>query len=277
MKVKELKRVVNLMLKNKTGVRYNPLGEEAQRLNANEWNNLLIYSDLKPKLIHRVRAGALSDWGREILDATSAGQSVLEVGSGTGEISLRLALQGRKVTLLDFSHDSLTFARQCAAELGVTVKTVEADALNPLSFQDETFDHTWSSGLLEHFTAQERRSILREQARITRGSVITLVPNAACVAYRVGKAYQEEQGIWPYGLEIPIFSLREDYEAAGLQVKSEYSVGPRHALNFLPADHQLRKGLASWMEDKSDEYLRDCHQGYLLMTNGSKTGGNKKC
>jgi len=90
------------------------------------------------------------------------------------------------------------------------------------------------------------------------------------VDYRVGKALAEWEDRWPYGLKIPVLSLRDDFEAAGLQVVSEYSVGARHALNFLPTDHPLRKALSAWMESLSTEELKDCHQGYLLVTIGLK-------
>lgn len=238
---------------------------------------MLIHSDLKPNLLHRVREGALSDWGREILGVTSARESVLEVGSGTGEISLRLAVESRRVTLLDLNPDSLAFAKECAVELGVRIGTAEADALEPLPFADGVFDCVWSSGLLEHFTVQERQIMLREQGRITRSSVIALVPNAACLAYRVGKTYQEEHGIWPYGLETPVLSLRDDFEAAGLRVVAEYSVGAKHALSFLPTDHLLRKALTVWMEGKSEKELQDYGQGYLLVTIGRKAKPVRPC
>jgi SAM-dependent methyltransferase len=204
------------------------------RLTADEWNRILISSDQEKLIVSHARNGIISSWGRELLNATKPGMAVLEIGSGSGEISLYLAKEGRKVTLLDLSLQNLTFSRQCAKDLGISVTTVEADALLGLPFLDESFDWVWSSGLLEHFSFQERKNILHEQCRITRKGVITLVPNAACVAYRAGKDYQEERGFWLYGLETPILTLREEYEAAGLRVDSEYSVGFQHAFNFLP-------------------------------------------
>jgi hypothetical protein len=146
-----------------------------------------------------------------------------------------------------------------------------------LPFKDGEFDCVWSSGLLEHFISAERQTMLREWMRVTSDRILVLVPNAASVAYRVGKAVQEEGGTWPYGLEIPILSLRNDFESIGLRVVQEYSVGARHALNFLPGDHVLRNALAVWMQDKTDQELRDCNQGYLLITKGSKPHGVDEC
>lgn len=115
--------------------------------------------------------------------------------------------------------------------------------------------------------------MLREWRRVTRDRVIALVPNAACVAYRAGKALMEQEGRWPYGLETPIHSLRDDFAAAGLHVTAEYSVGSRHALNFLPVEHPLRQALATQLESLSEAQLDAWNQGYLLVTVGVKSPG----
>jgi len=245
-------------------------GRKRSKLSGSDWNEVLVSPSSQRKIVERVRNNHLSEWAQVMLLETSPGQKVLEIGAGTGEISLHLAWAGRRVTALDISDESLEFIRRCAAELGVEIETVQADATQPLPFNDNEFDCVWSSGLLEHFTPDERRFMLQEQRRVTRNKVIAMVPNAACVAYRAGKRYLEERGLWPYGLEIPILSLRDEFEAVGLRVVSEYSIGAEHALNFLPIDHPLRKALSEWISTLSPEELRDCHQGYLLVTIGLK-------
>jgi ubiquinone/menaquinone biosynthesis C-methylase UbiE len=205
-----------------------------------------------------------------MVDITAPGESVLEVASGTGEISLNLAMLGRKVTLLDLSSESLKFSEACASELGLSIKTVQGDVLETLPFPKDSFDCSWSSGLLEHFSPEIRQAILREQARITRDRVISLVPNAACLAYRVGKADQEIRGVWPYGLETPLHSQRDDFSAAELLMVYENTVGAKHALSFLRKSHPLFNGLNRWISERSEEELQDCRQGYLLATVGKK-------
>jgi SAM-dependent methyltransferase len=59
--------------------------------------------------------------------------TVLDVGAGTGFLSLLLAGQGYEVTALDLSRGMLAKLRAKAAERGLSVKVVEADALNPPS------------------------------------------------------------------------------------------------------------------------------------------------
>ncbi len=245
-------------------------GRKRSPLSGAQWNDLLLPTGSQEALLGRIRSHQLSEWGQVILLATANDQRVLEIGSGTGEISLHLARAGRRVTVLDLSVDSLEFTRSCAEKLGVSIETVRADAAGPFDFAEDAFDCTWSSGLLEHFAPEERRAMLRAWAHFTADKIIALVPNAACVAYRAGKALQEEGGTWPYGLEIPIHSLREDFEAAGLHVISESSIGTRHALSFLPAEHPLRAALSAWFDSMPPSAMDDCEQGYLLVTIGSK-------
>ena len=171
------------------------------------------------------------------------------------------------------SADSLAFTGRCAAQLGLEVETVCGDATTTLPFETRSFDCVWSSGLLEHFTADERRAMLREWARVCRGRLISLVPNAASVAYRIGKRAQEGDGVWPYGLETPLQSLRDDYVAAGLRVETEFSVGAKHSLNFLH-DRSIKRTLAKVFLGLSRRELRDWNQGYLLVTIGTVSSSN---
>jgi malonyl-CoA O-methyltransferase len=252
-------------------------GQKRSRLSGREWNKTLITLSSHREIVNRVRNNHLSEWGQVILMATSPNERVLEIGCGTGEISLHVAQAGRRVTALDLSRESLEFVQKCAEELGIDIEGVAADATKAFPFVDDQFDCVWSSGLLEHFSPEERLTMLREQARIAKKQVITIIPNAACIAYRVGKRYQEEQGTWDYGLETPMLSMKKEFEAAGIHVTSEYSVGEKHALTFLPLTHPLRSAMSAWMEGISSKELRECNQGYLLVTMGYKAKRSKEC
>jgi SAM-dependent methyltransferase len=59
--------------------------------------------------------------------------TVLDVGAGTGFLSLLLAGQGYQVTALDLSPGMLERLRAKAAERNLQIQTVESDALNPPS------------------------------------------------------------------------------------------------------------------------------------------------
>jgi 2-polyprenyl-3-methyl-5-hydroxy-6-metoxy-1,4-benzoquinol methylase len=174
------------------------------------------------------------------------------------------------VTLLDVSAASLEFARECARKLDVEVRTIRADATLALPFPEGSFDCVWSSGLLEHFEFSERVEMISSWSRVCRGRLVSIVPNAASVAYRMGKRLLEESGEWPYGLEMPLSSLRRDYEAAGLVVTEELTVGAEHGLEFLPADHPIRRALAAWIGRYGEDDLTSWSQGYLLITVGHR-------
>ncbi len=57
--------------------------------------------------------------------------SILDVGAGTGFLSLLLAGQGYRVTALDLSPGMLARLRAKAADRGLSIETVEGNALQP--------------------------------------------------------------------------------------------------------------------------------------------------
>ncbi|WP_404453542.1 class I SAM-dependent DNA methyltransferase [Oceanobacillus kapialis] len=54
-------------------------------------------------------------------------QSIADLGCGTGEITKRLALNGYRVTGVDYSADMLTFAEQKCSGAGLTVQWLHQD------------------------------------------------------------------------------------------------------------------------------------------------------
>src|SRR3954451_14890535 len=78
---------------------------------------------------HDVECGAyeadLALW-RELAQKTNDG--VLDVGAGTGRVALRLAYAGHEVTALDVDAELLEVLEHRAAEAGVSIATVAADA-----------------------------------------------------------------------------------------------------------------------------------------------------
>ncbi|MFA6988612.1 MAG: methyltransferase domain-containing protein [Candidatus Gastranaerophilaceae bacterium] len=244
------------------------IGTKRSRLSGEEWNNNLIDKNLQKQIVEKIKTNKPSEWAKEIILNTTFGSKVLEIGSGTGEISLFLAQAGRNVTISDISNDSLDFALKCAKDLNLKLNSILLNASEIMPFRDNEFNCVWQSGLLEHFTVDERRKMLKEWSRISLDKVISIVPNASCLAYRVGKLDQEQRGVWPYGYENPLYTLREDYEAVGLKVLKEYSVGVQHALNFMDANDALKLPLLERLNNRMPK--DNCNQGYLLITIGTK-------
>ena len=91
-----------------------------------------------------------------------------------------------------------------------------------------------------------------------------MIPNAHSVAYRAGKYWQERNGLWKWGLELPQGSLSNEFNEAGYRNIEEYTIGVQHAMTFLPPNHYLRISLERWFKENETE--GDWGQGYLLVT-----------
>lgn len=158
-----------------------------------------------------------------MFDETEKGWSLLELGVGTGVQSARLEDAGRIVSGLDSSDEIIgrVYGRFPTSFAALRV----ADVTKRFPFKEKTFDCVWSSGLLEHFTEDELTHIMSESVRLSRKRVISLVPNAKCIAYMEWKKSKEDNGTWEYGLEIPRDTMRPFFENAGLKDIREYSVG----------------------------------------------------
>ena len=75
---------------------------------------------------HDVECGAYDadlEFWRELADG-----AILDVGAGTGRVALKLAAAGHDVTALDLDGDLLAVLRERAAEQGLDVATITADA-----------------------------------------------------------------------------------------------------------------------------------------------------
>jgi ubiquinone/menaquinone biosynthesis C-methylase UbiE len=222
---------------------------------------------MQQELLQRICENRVSSWTNEMLSLTSKGESVLEIGSGSGETSLVLSLNGRVATALDFSKSCLELTDRVSKELNIDVKTVFADAMKDLPFNDNEFDVIFQAGLLEHFERDERINLLKNWGRCCK-RMVSMIPNAASLAYRTGKAISEKNGTWIWGKELPQYSLACEFHLAGFHVTEEYTIDVKAALGFLPRFHYLRILLHKWQ--KENVCQDNCGQGYLLVTVGEK-------
>jgi SAM-dependent methyltransferase len=72
-----------------------------------------------------------------------AGDTLLDVATGSGNVAIPAALAGAQVTGLDLTPKLLEVARERAAEAGVQIEFVEGDA-EELPFDDRSFDRVTS-------------------------------------------------------------------------------------------------------------------------------------
>lgn len=110
----------------------------------------LIWS-VGPRLVERV--------------GVEAGERVLDIGAGTGNASLPAARRGAEVVASDITPELFDAGRRRAADAGVEVEWVEADA-EALPFADESFDVVVSNFAI--MFAPRHRVAATEAARVLR-------------------------------------------------------------------------------------------------------------
>jgi 2-polyprenyl-3-methyl-5-hydroxy-6-metoxy-1,4-benzoquinol methylase len=94
---------------------------------------------------------------------------VLDLGCGTGGESKRLSELGAHVTGIDFSEESLEYAKRNVPE--VEFKLVDILQMN---FQEEYFDGIMEAGVLFHFNKREQEIILKKIVSSTKAKGIFL-------------------------------------------------------------------------------------------------------
>jgi glycosyltransferase involved in cell wall biosynthesis/SAM-dependent methyltransferase len=209
---------------------------------------------------------------RAVVELTRAGDLLLEAGCGSGALSAELATNGRRIELCDFSRAILDRAAELFRVSNLPPPRLTlCDLTKSLPWPDRALDVVWSSGVLEHWTDEELIPIINEMARISRKCVISLVPYAGCVFYRLGKYLAEQNDRWPYGREIPRRTLRPVFQRAGLSNIREYTVwnewGPR-LLGLTGGE--MERVIQQWWDSLAEDDPAKDGQGYLLLTVGSR-------
>ena len=106
-------------------------------------------------------------------DAIPPDARVVEVGCGTGQMSLYLAQMDRVVVGVDISRAALRLGQDAARRFGITsVRFVETD-LNQPGLTPESFDIVYSAGVLHH--TAEPAAAFASVARLARPGGIVIV------------------------------------------------------------------------------------------------------
>jgi ubiquinone/menaquinone biosynthesis C-methylase UbiE len=93
------------------------------------------------------------------------GRRVLEVGCGTGNISLELARRGARVAGLDVSGPMLSAAQQAASQLGLPIAWIRGEAA-ALPFPQQSFDGVISILALDFMP--DRPGVVGEMVQVLR-------------------------------------------------------------------------------------------------------------
>jgi len=241
-------------------------------LESSEWSKVLAGEATLDEAAASVVKGESLPWTEILLGASAENATTLDLGSGRGEHSATLALRGRRTTLVDWSAGNVEFSSRLFRKVGANGKFCQADITKPLPFHDGAFDLVFSCGVFEYFTGEQIESILREAFRVSRGSVVIMVPNALSAAYRLGMWWMKQRGRWYWGGEVPSTTLKPRFRAAGFRQIREFSVAPRHSLSFLtmPLGSLARRAVLKLFGPTDTSRPAPLRQGYLLVTLGSK-------
>lgn len=205
---------------------------------------------------------------------TFDGKKVLECGSGTGKISALIARDGGDAHLLDYAPRAIELSRQFFDAQKLKGSFAQASIFS-MPFGDGSCDVVWNAGVLEHFPFEKQCEALREMKRVCtdEGLVIVINPFSRAYMYRLGKWFAEQRGMWPYGEEFPVGTVKHMADAAGMSLVREYSFGFHLQLNFLryvPAGSAVLRIMARLLSESAGQTLAN---GYLLMSVLQKNGG----
>ncbi len=101
-------------------------------------------------------------------------ERILDVGAGTGKLSIPLGMQARKIFSVDSSFEMLRVARRKAQLGSVAFRPVIGDALH-LCFRDAVLDCVISSRVLMHLS--DCRQGLAEVCRVAKHVVVVDFPS----------------------------------------------------------------------------------------------------
>ncbi len=101
--------------------------------------------------------------------ALAAGQRVLDLGCGTGSLSLTAARSrpGLEIVALDPDPKALARARRKAERAGVALELRQGFG-DALPFADASFDRVLSSFMFHHLESDQKPAVLREVRRVLR-------------------------------------------------------------------------------------------------------------
>lgn len=113
-------------------------------------------------------------WLYKSLGLSAGGMNVLDLGGPASHLSILAAIAGCRVTSVDINPVFVHAAQECARGLGLNSLDAQVGDMCDLSaFSGGQFDVVMCCSVLEHLTAQDQTTALREVARVLKsgGSV----------------------------------------------------------------------------------------------------------
>jgi 2-polyprenyl-3-methyl-5-hydroxy-6-metoxy-1,4-benzoquinol methylase len=173
-------------------------------------------------------------------DAVKSGGTSIEIGSGIGITSLILA-ENLACTLLDYDENILQKAAVLFEKQQRKARFICCDMFHLDSMQ-EKYDVVFNSGVVEHYTVEERARLLREYKKVLRpeGVMIIAVPNHYCVPYKLGYTALRMLGRWKFPKEYAIRNLSRELRDTGL-VLQECVIASTNLIDDSIHNRQLKR------------------------------------
>jgi len=196
----------------------------------------------------RARAGR-SEFARRLDESIPGDAIVLELGCGTGQLSLFLASADRTVVGADLARPSLELAREAGARYGLNgVHFVETD-LNAPGLTRDAFDVVICSGVLHH--TPDPATSFASVARLVRPGgvlVIGLYNAYARLPLRLRRAVARLTGYRWIPWDPVLRDRRAEPARREAWLRDQYQHVEEHR-------HTLRE-VQTWFRDNGVEYLR---------------------
>lgn len=128
--------------------------------------------------------------------------SVIDLGAGRGEVSRIFALQGKKVTAVDYSEDAVNIIQETLRDIHHDNITIVRDSVLNEQIYDEAYDLAVAADIIEHLSPEEDDVLYELVSRKLkpRGGVLVIhtAPNLWCYRYehRRQQAEAKRVGFW---------------------------------------------------------------------------------
>ena len=209
--------------------------------------------------------GRRSEFTRLLDEAIPPGARVLELGCGTGQLSLFLATADRMVIGADLARASLELGAEAAKRFGVEgVQFVEMDLRTP-GLQPGAFDVVVCSGVLHH--TPDPRVAFSSVARVVKpgGYVVLGLYNAfARLPHRLRRGVARLSGFRAIPFDPVLRARRSEPARRTAWLRDQYQHPEEHR-------HTLRE-VKRWFRENEIEYVR-AYPSALLASDDSEEPG----
>lgn len=121
---------------------------------------------------------------------------------------------------MQLGESSIALVDAVKRDLNLPVETILFDATKEIPFEERQFNFAFQCGLLEHFETSQQIELLKNWKKCCK-RMMSMIPNASSVPYRVGKKIMEENRnmawkcpsiVWHWNLLLRAFRLKESIQ-----------------------------------------------------------------